>query len=554
MSRAERALLVSCLREHRVPIALSIVAGLVYQAGTIVLPELVKRGLDDGVVPGDRGALVLWACVIVGTTLVSVAGLMGMLWTAVSYSTAAANGLRERLLAHVLTLDREADRFGHGDLAIRGTRDVDAVKNWLAGVGSLVSGVCGFVAIVVAIALLDPLLAVVGLAVVPLIVLASVLYPKRMASVNGELASAHGRRADAVEDLLSGAESVRGLGAQEVLVRRHHADSVEVTRHTFRVASVAANWASQAPFIPAAGTAIGLAVGGHAVLSGSLSIGGLVAFATWMTMLSGWITMLTVRINQLVQAFTAAGRIDEVLRTEPAVREPAEPRNLPPRGDLELTGVPLPGGEVSVRVAAGEFVALTGPLGSGKSQLARWSCRLDDPERGEVRYGGVPLRDASLAQVRRRLVYVPQRPLMLSGTIAENLTLGHHDLSAETLRAACRIAAIDAEIEALPDGYDTEVGERGATLSGGQRQRLALARGLLAEGDVLVLDDVTSAVDTATEQAILRGLREWAESGASLVFVTHRDAVLAAADRTVTLPDPAPRAELVDVAPGSADA
>ncbi|WP_020667595.1 ABC transporter ATP-binding protein [Amycolatopsis nigrescens] len=542
MKRPDLALLAWSLRAHWPSVLWSVLAGVVFQACSIALPEFVKRGLDAGVVAGDRGALVVWAVVIVTVTLVSVLGLMGMLWSAVSYSTSVANRLRGRLLAHLLTLDRAAaGRFGHGDLATRGTRDVDVVRNWLAGVASLVSGLCGFAAIIVAIALLDPLLAAVGLAVVPLIVLASVLYPKWFGRVNGALSTAHGQRADAVEDLLSGSTAMRGLGAERVLLERHHRRSEAVTGHTFTVARVAANWTSQSPFIPAAGVAVGLAVGGSAVLAGQLTIGGLVAFTSWMTMLSGWVTMLTTRINQLIQAVTAAGRITEVLRTEPTVTDPAEPTGpvaLPRRAVLEVRSVPVRTGEVDLTIEPGEFVAITGPMGSGKSSLARFLCRLEDPARGDIRFGGVDLRTAALAEVRRRIVFVPQRPTMLSGTIAENLTLGHPAVDPGRLRAACRVAAVHDEIEALADGYRTAVGERGATLSGGQLQRVALARGLLAGGDVLVLDDVTSAVDTDTEREMLTGLRSWAGRELAVVFVTHREAVLREADRTLTLQGP----------------
>ncbi|GAA3544143.1 hypothetical protein GCM10022222_29750 [Amycolatopsis ultiminotia] len=548
MNRADVRLLWSCVREYRGQVLVSILAGLVFQGASIVLPDLLKQGLDQGVVGGDRGSLVIWAVIVLVATLVSVGGLLGMLWSAVTYSTAAAGGLRERLLDHVLTLDRTADRFGAGDLAIRGTRDVDAVRAWLAGIASLVSGACGFVAIVVAIALLDPLLAVVGLAVVPLIALASIFYPKRLASVNADLSAAHGRRADAVENLLTGAESVRGLGAERVLVDVHHRDSAEVTTHTFRVARVAADWTALAPFIPAAGTAIGLAVGGPAVASGALSIGGLVAFTTWMTMLSGWIGMLTTRFTQVVQAMTAARRINEVLQAQPTVRDPAQPMPLPSRGALELRAVDLPGGTLSERVEAGEFVAVTGPLGSGKTRLTRLLCRLDDPAHGDVRYGEADLRTAELREVRQRITYVPQRPTMVSGTIAENLALGQPGRTLAELREACRGAAIDAEIESLPDGYETPVGERGSTLSGGQRQRLALARGMLAGAEVLVLDDVTSAVDIATERTMLANLRAWAtKTATTVVFATHRSAVLEEADRVLRLPSPV-RRDLVPTA------
>ncbi|MCP2163248.1 ABC transporter ATP-binding protein [Goodfellowiella coeruleoviolacea] len=548
--RGDLALLWGTVADHWPAVLWSILAGVVYQAGSIALPEFVKRGLDQGVLPGNPTALVSWAVIIVTATLLSVLGLMGMLASAVSYSTSAANRLRARLLDHVLTLDRQAAaRFGHGDLATRGTRDVDVVRTWLAGVASLVSGLCGLVTIVVAIALLDPLLAAVGLATVPLVVLVSVLYPKVFARANGELAAAHSARADAVEELLTGSVAVRGLGAERVLLDRHHRRSAEITAHTLAVARIGANWAAQAPFIPAAGTAIGLAVGGTAVLSGQLTLGGLVAFTSWMTMLSGWVGMLTTRVTQLVQAVASARRITEVLRTAPGVTDPPHPVALPATGCLELRAVRTRQRTepISLRVDPGEFVALTGPLGSGKSSLVRLLPRLADPAEGTVSYGGVDLTSAALADVRSRVTFVPQRPTMLSGTIADNLNLGGHAVDRQRMREACRVAAIDTEIEALPDGYDTAVGERGATLSGGQLQRLALARGLLAGGRVLVLDDVTSAIDVNTELTILRRLRAWTEqpenASVTTVFVTHRQAVLDAADRVVTLAAPPEQAE-----------
>ncbi|MBN9185321.1 MAG: ATP-binding cassette domain-containing protein, partial [Microbacterium sp.] len=182
-----------------------------------------------------------------------------------------------------------------------------------------------------------------------------------------------------------------------------------------------------------------------------------------------------------------------------------------------------------------ETVALTGPTGSGKSSILRALVRLDDLLSGTVTFAGTPLADAEWAQVRRRVGYVPQRPVLLSGTIAENLGLGlEPPPGAERLREACRAAAIDDHIDSLPEGYETLVGEGGTTLSGGQVQRLAIARALLAGTPVILLDDVTSAVDTGTEATILDGLRR-IDPDVALVVVTHRPAVLDMADRVVTL-------------------
>ncbi|MEX5632983.1 ABC transporter ATP-binding protein [Parafrankia sp. FMc2] len=530
------------LRSMPGPLSLSVLATLVQQLAMLALPWCIQRALDDGITPLDVGQTVRWALVTALVSLAFLLGGMGGQWWSGIAANQVAHGLRGALIDKVTVLDRPAlARFGRGDLVMRVTRDVDLVRMWLQNLGIWVRVIVTLVVVLPALGLLDPLLLVVGLVTVPLVGLANAFFPGRYDAANEALSEAHGTRADAVEDLLAASAAVRGLGGERVLVRRHHDLSRSVTSSSLRVAGVSAWWSAVPSALPRLAIAVGLGIGGAAAIRGDLTIGGLVAFTSWMTTLALAVAILVDLLAGRGQARVAATRIAEVLGT-PGMADDADPVPLPAVGVLQTEAVVVRHdgrtvlGPVDLCAAPGEFVAVTGPTGSGKSTLARLLCRIDDPDSGAVRFGGVDLRSAARTEVLSRIGLVPQRPLVLSGTIADNLRLGR-DLELADLRAACHAASLDEFVMSLPDRYDTVLGERGGTLSGGQGQRLALARGLLGRPAVLVLDDVTSALDVETEAAVLRRLRAWSPDGA-LVIVSHRPAVLAAADRVVTLPPP----------------
>ncbi|RBQ19149.1 ABC transporter ATP-binding protein [Spongiactinospora rosea] len=538
-------LLAGSVRHRAGPLVLALISGLAYQVALIAMPWFIENAVDQGIVNGGHDALWGWAAAVVAAGVLAALAEMALGWFSTVSGTLEGNRLYLALADRVAALDgRVLDRFGEGDLSMRGTRDVDLVRTWLMGFPSLVTGVAGFVLMVAAIVRLDPLLALVCLLCLPFLVFINTYwYPRRFGAASAALSAAHGGRADAVGELLSASVAVRGLGGEAALVRRHDARSAEVTAHTLTTARISANWAALSPFVPALAVGAGLAFGGLAVLRGTMSVGGIVAFTGWMGMLVMWVGVLTMRLGQLSQATTAARRLQELLLPAPGERAPGRTAELPGSGVLSAEGVGvLAGGRTvlpptDLTVRPGELVAVTGPMASGKTTLLRVLGHLTHPQRGTVRFGGVPLDDADPAQVHRRIGFVPQRPVTLSGTIADNLRLGA-DHTDDDLHAALHVAALDDHIRSLPGGLGTEVGEGGTTLSGGQLQRLALARALLRRPAVLLLDDVTSAVDTTTERLIVERLRAWAGTTA-VVCATHRPALLEAADRTLTLPDSA---------------
>ncbi|MEU1795797.1 ABC transporter ATP-binding protein [Streptomyces californicus] len=533
-------LLTGCLRDRPALVFLAVLGGLVYQLSLIALPWFIERAVDEGIVHDDHSALTRWALVIVGVGILAALAEMVLGWYSTLLATTQGNRLYIALADRVSRLDgRAVARYGEGDLGMRGTRDVDLVRGWLSGVASFVTGVTGFAVMIVAIMRLDPLLALICLLCVPpLVWINTYWFPKRFGAANTALSAAHGSRADAVEELLSASAAVRGLGGEPALVRRHHERSATVTEHTLTTGRVSASWAALSPFVPALAIGAGLGLGGVAVLRGTMTVGGIVAFTGWMSMLVLWVGVITLRISQFSQATTAARRLQDVLLPHPDDPAPGtEP--LPATGDLTAERVGHSAGgrtvlaPVDLTVRPGELVAVTGPTGSGKTTLLRILAGLVPPGSGTVRYGGRPLPEADPAEIHARLGYVPQRPVTISGTLADNLRLGsaHTD---DELRAACRTAALDDYLDAAPDGLDTVVGERGSTLSGGQLQRLALARAVLRKPPVLLLDDITSAIDTTTEHTLLERLRAWSGTTA-VVCATHRGSFLDAADRTLTL-------------------
>ncbi|GAY08794.1 ABC transporter ATP-binding protein [Pseudonocardia sp. N23] len=535
-------LLRARLREQRGLFALGIVAALVQQLAMLAMPWATQYAIDDGITSGDLGTALMWSGAVAVFALVMFgAGVGGQWWMGLA-AFRTAQAVRRTLIDRIAVLDRagmaEAG-FGHGDLAIRLTRDVDMVRDWVQGLAAWVRIGVTVAVVLPALAVLDVRLLGVTLVTVPLLVAANILFPRRFARANETLSQAHSDRADAVEDLLSASAAVRGLGGERALVRRHHRVSGLVTEHTMGVARISSWWSAIPPSLPRFAIAAGLLVGGFSVIDGSLTVGGLVAFTSWMTTMAIAAGVAVDMMSNRGQARVSAGRIAAVADAEPRVTEPVDPVALPELGALEVHGVVAHRGDrrvlgpVDLTAPAGAFVAVTGATGSGKSVLARLLGRLDDPDAGSVTFGGVDLRTAALTDVRARIATVPQRPVVLSGTVTENLLLGR-DVPADVVAAACAAAAADRFVEALPEGFGTVLGERGTTLSGGQVQRLALARALIGRPRVLVLDDVTSAVDPATEKRILAGLREFLPD-TTVLFVTHRPAAVAAADVVVNL-------------------
>jgi len=281
--------------------------------------------------------------------------------------------------------------------------------------------------------------------------------------------------------------------------------------------------------------------GGHQVLEGRISIGSFVMFNTYMGMLVWPMIALGWVVNLMQRGAASLERINQILRETPAIHAPAVPAQLEAvRGELEFASVSVDYGGVraleaiDLRIPAGATLALVGHTGSGKSTLASLAPRLLDPTEGVVRLDGIDLRELDPAELRRQIGFVPQETFLFSATIAENITFGVEKASEEQIRRAAEIAGLAPDIEGFPAGYQTLVGERGITLSGGQKQRTAIARAILRNPRILILDDALSSVDTLTEERILTHMAG-VMRGRTVILISHRVSTVRQADRIVVL-------------------
>lgn len=525
---ARRRLLWGTARAVRWSLAASVGGALVRQAGFLAAPLAVKYAIDDGIVAGDAAVMAFWCAVVAAAAVLQFIGMC--VWDQFANLADARAGalLRTRVRAGALA---GTGGLGTGDLLVRAGRDVDAVRVWIHGLPTWAVIGASIGVLVPGFASLDPWLLVVALAVVPCLAVLSFVYPRRFQRASASAADAHGRRADAVEHLLRSAVTLRGSGAERAVVDRHHLASAELTVRTVRASGVLARWTAFGEGVPAVATAVGVLIGVFAVADGRLTVGGLTTFSLWMGTVGIAVQVGLQRWTQSVDAAVSAARLHPVLARSDEVEEV----DCPPVRTLTATAVVAVDGAdpVDLAVRPGRIVGVTGPTASGKSALLRVLCGARPPAAGAVVADGVPVT-GPLSAVH----LVPQRPLVLSASIRENLALGAEsaDPDADALRYRRALASVGLDRELFGragDVLDLVVGEGGTALSGGQCQRLALARALVAEPDVLLLDDVSSAVDATTAHLIADTIRHFARDRA--VVVAGHGFLIDAADEVVRL-------------------
>ncbi|HMF95369.1 MAG TPA: ABC transporter ATP-binding protein [Vicinamibacterales bacterium] len=524
-------------------LALVVLLSGVSTALSLALPYLSKSLIDHALVGRDAAALYRTVALF---ALASMASFVLTAITGLRYTRVSADILFDMRLALYRHLQRLSPRFYArtplGDILARVNNDVGevqrvAAESLLAWVGNIL-----FLAgSVVAMFWLDARLALVALAVVPVSVWA---LSRTRATLATRVKSVREASAALGSFLIETLQAVRLVVSSNAQTREADAFRRRNARFVDALMSMQL-WSYLSGSVPGALLGLGHAAvfiyGGHRVIDGSLTLGTFVAFIAYQMRVLQPVQALMGLYSNLATVQVSLARVHALLDAVPDVVERAAAVPLPRvEGAIAFDGVSVDLGRgqilrsVSFSVAPGEQLALVGPSGSGKSTIADLLLRFLDPDEGTITVDGHDVRDVALDDLRRHMVLVDQAPFVFHATVAENIRYAQPGASDEEVRDAARAAGLDTFIDRLPDGYDTVVGERGAALSAGERQRIAIARALLVNPSVLILDEPTASLDPATERQVADGY-DRIMRGRTTILITHRMTLAARADRVLTL-------------------
>jgi len=554
--------LLSFLAPYKGQNIASIVLASLAMGITVLIPWLVGNvvnAIDDG----DRSAILPLALTIVAAGLLRLALTAARRIVAGKVSLAVEYDLRERIYTHLQSLELGYfDSQQTGQLMSRATVDLQSIRFFLGyGLIFITQSALTLVLAAAVMFWLQPGLAFLALLPVPFVVLAASRYNRTSRPALQEVQQRIAELTVEAEEAVSGVRVVKAFAREEHMLDRFRERVTRVFDQNVFSTRLRAFYNPMIAFLPNLGLAVVLLVGGRQVINGSLSIGDFTAFYTYLVMLIGPMRMLGTALGMLQRAIASGNRLFEVLDREPEIVSPPGAPELPPGdGHVVLRDVSLDYGksepalaDVDLEVEGGRVVALVGPSGSGKTSLVALLARLYDPSRGTVTIDGADLRTVDVGSLRRQIAFVGDDSFLFSASIAENISYAKPDATMDEIETAARRAQAASFIERLPTGYETMVGERGLTLSGGQRQRIAIARALLADPRILILDDATSSVDAQTEAEIRRGLNEALE-GRTTFIVAHRLSTISLADEIVVLErgrivDQGTHEELIDRCP-----
>ncbi len=516
---------------------------VVKDATAVLLPLMIRNAIDALTAGAAMRQVYLFAAYLAGICLVKGIFQYWMRVVLIGVSRDIEFEMRNDLFRKLVSM--EPDYYGRnrtGDVMARATNDLNAVRMMLGpGVMYWTETSLTFVLTIAVMASIDWRLTGLAILPAPLVSFAVIVFGRRIHARFEAIQAMFSDISSRVQENLSGVRMLRAFVQEAAEVRKFERLNREYIKQNLKLVQV------QGFFQPLLECLIGVTflivlwAGGRQVIAHRITLGSFVMFNTYMSMLVWPMIALGWVVNLMQRGTASLGRIDEIMEAEPRIAAPKPARKLGAvRGEIEFRGVSVEYAagkaldNVTLRIPAARTVAVVGHTGAGKSTLVSLIPRLMDATSGVVLLDGVPVRELDPEELRRQIGFVPQETFLFSATIAENIAFGVEDATEDEIRVAAERAGLASDIAGFPNGYQTMVGERGVTLSGGQKQRTAIARALVRDPKILILDDALASVDTLTEERILEGLAE-VMHGRTAVLISHRVSTVQQADEIVVL-------------------
>ncbi len=536
--------LLDFIRPYKMRALGGLMVAIVMTAIGVAMPGLTKPLVDDGIRGGNFDVVVFYVSLMGGLVVITALGQMLQARLVFRMGTRISRDIRNRVYHHLHRLSLSFfSKKQTGSLVTRVTTDSDRIWRFVSR--SMIEVIVSFLTIVgigVAMFVLHWKLALFVLLPMPIMLLLMVVFHKNMHRIFRRMWHRWSAMTAVVADALPGVRVIKAFSQEQREVDRFGQKNAAVCDEEMRYIT---NYSTFGPAMLLCSQISLLVIwllGGYWAIEGNLQLGTLIAFTGYLGLFMRPIHMIAHMDEMFNRAATSAQRIFEILDTEPSIytpREANDPEKL--TGKIELKNVSFSYDgvrrvlkDVNLTIQPGEMIGLAGPSGGGKTTLTNLICRFYDPLQGRIRIDDVDLRDYDIESLRRKIGVVLQEPFLFHGTVAENIAYGNPDATLDQIISSARAANAHDFIVGFPDGYDTLVGERGQSLSGGERQRISIARAILNNPQILILDEATSSVDTETEKLIQEALDRLIESRTTIA-IAHRLSTLRKANRLVIL-------------------
>ncbi|MFV2062633.1 MAG: ABC transporter ATP-binding protein [Chloroflexota bacterium] len=538
--------LFSYLRPHLALFSVAVVALLIGSAAGLALPLVIGGLVGEVVSAGDAGGLDQLVIVLIVISLVMAAAAFAQTWSLGVIGERIVARMRAQVFERLVSLELDFYvRRRVGELISRLSSDVTQVRAMLTQtLTSLLSSIIGLVGSIIILFLLSPTLLIVILALAPALVIVAVVFSRPLRRLSTKVQDAIADSITTAEEALSGIRVVKSFGREDWEQHRYGQDLAGVVGTATRLVTWRALFAAMMTFLGFGALIIILWYTGRQVIEGTLTLAALTSFLLYGVAIGTSLSTIAGIYGQFQEGAGAVQRVFELIDEEPSIHEDADARELGEvRGRITFEGVTFGYADeravlrdIDMEIASGEVLAVVGPSGAGKTTLCNLVPRLWDVSSGRVLIDGIDVREVRLGELRAAISLVPQDATVFGGTIRENIRYGRLEATDEEMIASAQAANAHDFIEALPDGYETVLGDRGTRLSGGQRQRVAIARAILKDAPILILDEATSSLDNASERLVQEALGRLMV-GRTTIVVAHRLSTIRDAHRIAVLDD-----------------